>query len=296
MVNKIGIDIGGTSIRAALISDGSIISFKKEATPKTPDEGTAVVHRFIREWLHETDSPVGIAAPGPLDTKTGIFLDPPNLPGWHGFQLKQKCEKLFGRECIVENDANAAAVAEYTFGAGVKADSMVYVTISTGVGAGIIAGGCLISGAFGNAGEVGNLIIADEGPVQPGLNQGSWESLASGTALGKMAEERLQLSGGAQELFKKIEDGSLEAEAVFAAWIDYTARGLANLVHTSDPEMIVLGGGVMNAADIILPRLEEALQRKVYQSAAGKIQLREAELGDYTGVIGAAELNAIKRL
>lgn len=297
MTKSIGIDIGGTSIRAALVEkNGSIIQFEKTETPDTPAEGLKIISAFISSWLKEVNGPVGIAVPGPLHTKTGTILDPPNLPGWHGFALKQEFEKYMQVDCIVENDANAAAAAEYTAGAGMHADSMVYVTISTGVGAGIIAGGHLLSGAIGNGGEVGNMIIAEDGPRQQGLNPGAWESLASGTALGQLVKEKLQLDGGAPALFSALERNVAGAEDVFKQWIEYTARGLANLMHTVDPELIVLGGGVMQAADKILPPLREAVKGKVYQSAAEHVKLKHAELGVYTGVIGAARLSTIRRI
>ncbi|SDO38853.1 ROK family protein [Alkalicoccus daliensis] len=297
MGKRIGIDIGGTSIRAALIDEhGNLSGFKKEDTPESPEQGIHMIKTFIGAWLKETSEPVGVAAPGPLNTKTGIFLDPPNLPGWHNFKLKERLEELLEHPCIVENDANAAAVAEFMAGAGKSAESIVYVTISTGVGAGIITGGHLLSGAYSNGGEVGNMIIADNGPSQQGMNIGSWESLASGKALGKRAAEKLQLTGGAPALFEKIEEGSAEAQEIFNEWVDFTARGLANLIHTVDPEVIILGGGVLNKADLILPPLKEALKGKVYASAVDKINLVAAALGGHVGVIGAANLSRVPRL
>ncbi|TVP84913.1 MAG: ROK family protein [Alkalicoccus sp.] len=296
VTKRIGIDIGGTSIKAALIGDGGIIKFREKKTPESGDQALEVIGSLTEGWLEKSTGSVGIAAPGPLDTSEGIFLDPPNLPGWHGFPLKEKMEGRLGRECLVENDANAAAVGEFTAGAGKSCQSLVYITISTGVGGGIIAGGRLLSGAYYNAGEIGNMIIADEGPYQAGMNRGSWESLASGTALGKAAELELGLTGGAEEFFNLVKKEDKTAEQVYRRWLDYTARGTANIIHTLNPEAIVFGGGVMKAADVFFEDLHREVKGKVYESLREKVDIRRGELGAMAGAAGAAALETMGRI
>jgi glucokinase len=296
MTKRIGIDIGGTSIKAALIEEGSIITSRERKTPETGDEALGVIGGITEGWLEKSTGAVGIAAPGPLDTEAGIFLDPPNLPGWHGFPLKEKLESMIGRWCLVENDANAAAAGEFTAGAGRSCQSLVYITISTGVGGGIIAGGRLLSGAYFNAGEIGNMIIADEGPYQKGMNRGSWESLASGTALGKAAELELGLAGGAEEFFKLVKKADNAAAQLYRRWLEYTARGTANIIHTLNPEAIVFGGGVMKAADVFFEDLHQEVKGKVYESLREKVDIRRAELGAMAGAAGAAALQTMERI
>ncbi len=296
MAKRIGIDIGGTSIKAALIEEGRIINFREKKTPESGDEALEVIGRLSKGWMEESAGAVGIAAPGPLDTSEGIFLDPPNLPGWHGFPLKEKMEGMIGRQCLVENDANAAAAGEFTAGAGRSCQSLVYITISTGVGGGIITGGRLLSGAYFNAGEIGNMIIADGGPYQAGMNRGSWESLASGTALGKAAELELGLTGGAEKFFNLVNNEDKAADQLYRRWLDYTARGTANIIHTLNPETIVFGGGVMKAADVFFEDLRREVKGKVYESLREKVDIRLAELGVMAGAAGAAALETMERI
>ncbi|MFC4736916.1 ROK family protein [Bacillus daqingensis] len=292
-MQEIGIDIGGTSIRAACVDEkGHVTAFEQIKTPFDPEEAVRWIAGTITTW---ESSSLGVAAPGPLQAKEGMFLDPPNLPGWHGFPFKASLESISGRTVLMENDANAAAAAEWLHGAGRGAGSMAYVTISTGVGAGLIIDGRLVGGFRGNGGEVGNMIIADNGPRQPGMNNGSWESLASGTALGKQAKAA-GIRGGAPELFSLASGGDQTAEALVAEWVDYTARGLANLFHTVDPDCIVIGGGVSGSAPYFMTHLKEAVAAKVYKSAADSVDLRTAALGRTTGVIGAAVLHRLIRV
>ncbi|WP_187254542.1 ROK family protein [Alkalicoccus halolimnae] len=295
MKKRIGIDIGGTAIKAALVEEGRVIDFKREETPADGETGIMLMKKMVEAWLEVTEEIVGAAAPGPLDTKSGVFHDPPNLPGWHGFALRDRLSEVLGRACLVENDANAAAAGEFTAGAGKGYGSIVYITISTGVGAGIIVGNALLSGAQSIAGEVGNLIIADQGPYQEGMNSGSWESLASGTALGKAAEEK-GIHGGAEKLFTLLKEGDRDAERIFEIWLDYTARGIANVIHTINPEAVILGGGVMNEADFIIPRLMPVVREKVYASLREQVVILPALLGAHVGVVGAAGLGSLSRI
>ncbi|PRO67035.1 ROK family protein [Alkalicoccus urumqiensis] len=297
MTRSIGIDIGGTSIKTALTEEGSVLDFRTVETPvDDPRQGAAEIHRLISDWMSLADGSIGICAPGPLDTMEGRFLDPPNLPGWHGFSLKDELEDKTGRQCLVENDANAAAVGEFMYGAGRSFQHIVYVTISTGIGAGIVIDGKLLSGAQFQAGEAGNMIIRSEGPEQPGMNIGSWESLASGTALGIRAEKEIGLTGGAAEVFREQASGNQKAARLVSSWIEDTACGTANLLHLLNPEAVIFGGGVMNAAAQILPELQREVESRVYESMRSGVQLYAAELKNQAGVIGAAALDHVPRI
>ncbi|MCE7792682.1 ROK family protein [Salipaludibacillus sp. CUR1] len=296
-IKRIGIDIGGTSIKAGLINDrGDVVDHREIETPNTPEEGINTISEMTADWQEEAEEAVGVAAPGPMDLARGLFLDPPNLPGWHDFPFVDAFEKKTEMKCLFENDANAAAVGEYIAGAGRDAKSLVYITISTGIGAGIVLNGQLLSGAQFSAGEVGNMIISEEGAAQAGLNQGAWESLASGTAVKKKVKEVFGLEEGAKDLLQLVEKKDAEALRIFDRWIGHLASGIANIVHVINPEMIVLGGGVMQGKEIILPHLKPAVKRKVYASLENSVMIEPARLGTKTGVIGASFLPLIQRL
>ncbi|QKS72440.1 ROK family protein [Paenalkalicoccus suaedae] len=293
---RIGVDIGGTSIKAGLVAEnGRIVDYLEEMTPREPDEGVAVITHMVGKWTAETEHEIGVAAPGPIDVGHGKFLDPPNLPNWHGYELIRVLEERIGRVCLFENDANAAAVGEYLAGAGKGSSSLAYVTISTGIGAGFIVGKSILVGAQSNAGEVGNMIIADHGPDSKGTNIGSWESLASGTALHHIVKDKLGADGGAETLFKQVQEGNKEAKVIFNTWLEHVASGLANIIHTINPQVILLGGGVMKADSLILDELIAAVKRKVYESLKDYIDIRKASL-THVGVVGASQLGIVKRI
>ncbi|WP_280769738.1 ROK family protein [Salipaludibacillus daqingensis] len=295
--NRIGIDIGGTSIKAGVIApDGQIVAHREMATPLNPHQGMDQIKGLIGEWLSNSETTIGVAAPGPMDLQNGLFLDPPNLKGWHNYPFVKQFEKNVGKTCLFENDANAAAVGEYYAGAGNKAKSMVYITISTGIGAGIVLNGQILTGAQFSAGEVGNMIITNEGPKREGLNVGSWESLASGTAIKEKVEDVFQSKDGAKELLKRVKNNEKLAVEMFNEWMEHLASGIANIVHVINPEMIVLGGGVMIGKDVILPSLIPAVKEKVYASLRASIDIQPAKLGTKAGVIGASYLPIVKRL
>lgn len=294
---RIGVDIGGTSIKTGLINQqGNVVDHRELPTPIDPHEGMDKLHELLAEWLDECEDTIGVAAPGPMDLEKGLFLDPPNLKGWHDYPFVQEFERKIGKACLFENDANAAAVGEYYAGAAQEAKSMVYITISTGIGAGIVLNGHLLTGAQFSAGEVGNMIISDEGPKRAGLNIGSWESLASGTSIKEKVKETFQSDDGAKELLIRVKNGDAQAIHTFNDWISHLASGIANIIHVVNPEVIVLGGGVMQGKDVILPELIPAVQEKVYTSLKESIHIQPAELGTRAGVIGASYLPVVKRL
>lgn len=293
---RIGIDIGGTSIKMGLVDQyGKVLSHRETETPENPEDGLTKIKELIGDWLIETDCSIGLAAPGPVDIEKGMLLDPPNLKGWHNFKIVEQFEKQIGVSCLFENDANAAAVGEYHAGAGQGSKSMVYITISTGIGAGIVLNGDLLSGAQFSAGEVGNMIISDKNHPDRGMNAGAWEMLASGTAIGEKVSATYQSHGGAKELLERVNRNEEEALQIFHQWIDHLASGIANIVHVINPEVIVLGGGVMQGKDTILPKLIPAVKAKVYDSLKDSIHIRHAELSTKAGVIGASFIPVIKR-
>lgn len=281
---RIGIDLGGTNTRVAVVSkDGRVEKQYKFKTQPHLELDTLlkqialVVERFQLEY---DITHVGIAAPGPLDLKRGAFLTPPNLPNWHHQTIVEPLRTLLDLPVTLENDANAAALAEAKFGAGRHVDSVFYVTVSTGIGGGFVHKQNLISGAHGSAGEVGNMIIRTDGPAHPTLNTGALETYASGTALNERARN------------KGIIDSKslLHDEAERNRFVADLATGIANIIHTVDPDLIVLGGGVTASAPLYWNQLQDAVAKRVYPHLRGATPLVLHELKGDAGVIGAAFL------
>lgn len=281
---RIGIDLGGTNTRVAVVSkDGRVEKqFKFKTQPHLEMKATLIniaqaVKRFELEYEIEH---VGIVAPGPLDLKRGAFLTPPNLPNWHHQYLVEPLHELLGLPVTLENDANAAALAEAKFGAGRDADSIFYVTVSTGIGGGFVYKKQLIRGAHGSAGEIGNMIVRTEGPIHHTLNIGSLETHASGTALHERAKVK-----GLHDSMTLLTD-----ETERNKFVNSLATGLANIIHTVDPDMIILGGGVTAAAALYWNQLQDAVNARVYPHLRGETPLVLQQLEGDAGVIGAAFL------
>lgn len=283
---RIGIDLGGTNTRIAAVSlKGDVLKqYTFKTQPQLPFEETLqsiemAIHQFGVEFDIQH---VGIVAPGPLDLKRGMFLTPPNLPNWHNQKIIEPLKQRLNLSVSLENDANAAALAEAKFGAGKGYDSVFYVTVSTGIGGGYVYKHQIIRGANGSAGEIGNMIIRSNGPAHPVLNRGSLESLASGTALIKRANDKG---------YTNVPSLLLDAEDRHH-FVEELASGLANIIHTVDPDVIVLGGGVMMSASLFWNELQQAVSNKMYPHASGKTRLCLTQLSGDAGVIGAAFVDA----
>lgn len=280
---QIGVDLGGTQTRVAAIDQETVV--KQLSFPTHPSAGPAnAINQLkcaIQLFKQEFDiTRIGIAAPGPLDAKTGCLLSPPNLPGWTRVNLTAPLHSAFDVPVSLENDANAAAFGEALFGAGKNFSSVYYVTVSTGIGGGYVYEKQLIRGANGCAGEIGNTIIEFSGSPHPVLNTGSLEGLASGTALQLRAREKQTSS-----IVTLLEDPEERTR-----FIAYLATGLANIIHTVDPDVIVIGGGVTGSADLYWEQLLAAIKERVYPSLRPNINIRLATLQGHAGVIGAAHL------
>lgn len=307
----IGGDLGGTRFRVALADEtGKLLQRRSWLTEA--DRGLAAVLERVQALIAEVaaTSPgsvagIAIAAPGPLDPWKGIVYRPPNLPGWDEVHLKEILEARFGIPVSVGNDANLAALAEWRFGAGRGSDYVTYVTVSTGVGGGVIDRGQLLLGSGGGAAEVGHMTIELNGPYCNCGNRGCLEALASGTAISRRAVERLE--AGAQSSILSLAGGRLEvvtAELVVEAAHqgDAVARevmwnagyalgvGLANLMHLYDPQIIVLGGGVTNAGPLLFDPMHQAIQERAMAAFRRRTRITIAELGDDVGLYGAVAL------
>lgn len=313
----VGIDIGGTKIATAIAdTTGRLIATCRIATEveQGPERiiGRIVdsVHQLLRDSGAAQAAAIGVGCGGPLDPDAGVILSPPNLPGWDAVPLKRILEDEFGVETYVDNDANAAALGEHLFGAGVGARTMIYVTVSTGIGGGIIVDGHLLHGVRASAGEIGHQTVIVDGPRCNCGNRGCLEALASGTAIARRAREALAtnpnslmvaLAGGqidsvtAQTVVQAVRENDELALKIWGDTIEYLSVGLANVIATLAPEVVVIGGGVSEAGDMLFPPLRRSVAARVFVVPMDRVRIVPAKLGAEVGVIGAVAV-ALQRL
>ncbi|MCL6647672.1 MAG: ROK family protein [Chloroflexi bacterium] len=240
---------------------------------------------------------VGVAAPGPLDPKRGVLLRLPNLPQWpEALPLAELLAERLGAPTRVDNDANLAALGEHRFGAGRGVDHLVYLTVSTGIGGGIISGGRLLHGVHGFAGEVGHQVILPDGPPCGCGGRGCLEVLASGTAIVRRAQaaglpaDRLAEEGAAA-VFAAAAAGDPRAQEVIAGATRALGLGVVNLLHVFDPALVVLGGGVTQAGEALFGPVR-AVVASLAMPGFRETPILPAALGDEAGLYGAAVVAA----
>ena len=306
----VGADVGGTKVAAGLVhANGEIILHRRVpmVSNASAQEGLDAVLSAIAEVLADgaVVSGIGICAPGPLDPKTGIILNPPNLPCWRNFPLAKWVQQKYRVPVKVDNDANAAALAEARWGAGRGYRNVFYATIGTGIGTGMVMHDRIYHGRTGAAGEGGHVSIDYRGPICRCGKPGCIEILASGTALAKRAGDRiaagtkssmLDLAGGnlaaiTGEIIGKASDtGDALAREILAETVEMLALWLSNMIDLLDPEVIVIGGG---AAALLLPFFD-SLRERVPQFAvnprASEVPIVEARYHAESGIAGGAAL------
>jgi glucokinase len=244
---------------------------------------------------------LGIGMPGPLDTKKGIVKNTPNLPGWIDIPLLQILKSEINLPMVLENDANAAALGENLYGAGKGIDNFVYITISTGIGGGVVLNGRLFKGQDGNAAEIGHMTINFDGPRCGCGNKGCWEAYASGTALARFAREKIA-AGEATKIKELAGEENIKAEHVFAAakkgdkfaleLIEkegfYLGVGLANVVNAYNPKRIAIGGGLTHEWNMFYDRMMQVMRERALGASIEGLEVVKAALSKDVGVIGAA--------
>ena len=305
-----GIDLGGTKI-LVLVADAEGKVLGEVRVPTLATQGPeSVITRMVdavrsaaSEARVETGSiaGAGVSAPGPIDTAEGIITDPPNLPGWHNVPLARILRERLGIPVVLENDANCGAVGEHMFGAGRGYRHMLFVTISTGIGGGIIIDNELYAGASGAAGEVGHIGVSVDGPSCGAGHPGCLEAFASGTAIAARARDMIAAGGlprtariaehdpplSAKSVQMASEQGEAEATAIITSAGRYLGIGLASLINVFNPQAIVLGGGLTNIGDAILgPAVETARTRSFAQSFMD-VRIVEGALGERVAALGA---------
>ena len=283
-----GIDLGGTQVRVAVaMPDGAIVGIAKAPTPELGGPSGMVQWSRDNATRLAGDAPieaVGIGVPGPSDPLSGVLVNPPNLPGWPaGLPLGEMLRKVFGVPVHLENDANLAAVAEHKRGAGRGVKNLVYVTWSTGIGAGLILDGHLYSGTHGSAGELGHMVLDPNGPRCFCGMRGCVEAYASGHSIATRAGRP------AADVFRAAEAGDPEAGGIVEQAARMVGLGLLNLTNLIDPEVIVMGGGITQSWGLVEGWLGEAILASPFVTPNRRPRIVRAALGADVGLVGAVE-------
>ena len=311
MAYSIGVDVGGTKVLGGVVDElGAVL---KTARRDTPREGGSALTQAIADVAKElmadfTIDSVGVSAAGFVSSDRKTMLATPNIAGWNGVDLDYELTSLIGLPVVIENDANAAAWGEARFGAGRGKEHMLMLTVGTGIGGGIVVNGDLYRGAFGIAAEIGHIRVVPEGHLCGCGARGCFEQYGSGNALMRHAREAIAASPDiARNLLsrgdgtlegltgKAITDAARDGDAVALAAFNTTGQwlgaGIASLSVILDPECVVIGGGVIDAGDILLAPIRSGLER--YMPFAGKHPYPEiiaASLGNEAGLVGVADL------
>jgi glucokinase len=311
MTFTIGVDVGGTKVLGGVVDQtGKVLNTARRDTPR---EGGAALTQAIADVAKElmadfTIDSVGVSAAGFVSSDRKTMLATPNIAGWNGVDLDSELTQLIGLPVVIENDANAAAWGEARFGAGRGKDHLLMLTVGTGIGGGIVVNGDLYRGAFGVAAEIGHMRVVPEGHLCGCGARGCFEQYGSGNALLRHAREAIAaspdiarnlLSRGdgsidgltGQAITEAARDGDAVALAAFNTTGQWLGAGIATLSVILDPECVVIGGGVIDAGEILLEPTRAALER--FMPFAGKHPYPEiiaASLGNEAGLVGVADL------
>lgn len=302
----VGVDLGGTKIYTALVDlDGNMI---KEITVKTEAHkgDKAVLDKLINTIdtvlegidINEVKA-IGVGSPGPLDIKKGLVVYTPNLP-FKNFNIVQPIKEKYNIPTYLDNDANAATLGEFMFGAGKGSTNMVYVTVSTGIGGGAIINGSLFRGSTANALEIGHTTVMKGGPRCGCGNIGCAEAVASGTAIMKRGREAVESKVEtslkdydevtAKEVFTEAEKGDKVSQDILNEALSYLGITIANIANSFDPDKIVMGGGVSQAGNIVFEKIDYEMERRCLKTIYNNCKIEKAVLGGKAGVLGAAAL------
>jgi glucokinase len=267
-------------------------SFPTQAE-RDPQQAAQRMAALLRQGMAESGATVegiGIGATGPVFPATGEFGNVEFLPGWEGFNLIQALGAALGLPAAMENDADAAALGEAAWGAGKGATRLAYVTISTGIGVGLVFDGHLYRGLNGAHPEIGHMILNPAGPACTCGAHGCWESLASGSGISRIWQQSTGLEVEAWQVYALAEAGDARALAVVDGAAYYLGIGLANLVTMLVPEVIALGGGVMRSRGLFWERLHKDILQYCRYVPAAQVRLVPAGLGEQAGLAGAASV------
>lgn len=301
----IAVDIGGTHMRAAYYPAHSHEPLvRKKIDTRHPSESVwdRLVKLIASIWpADEKVAGIGVAAPGPLDPYNGILFSAPNIPEWVNLPIGELLQEQFRLPVAVGNDANLAALGEWTFGAGIGHKHLVYMTISTGIGGGVIVDNRLLVGARGIAAELGHVTVQPDGPLCGCGQRGHLEALAAGPAIARWVEAEIKKgvpsSLGTLERIttKQVAEAANLGDDLSTRALDragtYIGRALADILHIFNPSIIVLGGGVSRSGDLLMNPIRKEMEARVMNPHyLDNLTLTTAALGDETGLLGALAL------
>ena len=311
MAQRIGIDVGGTNVKIALVSDKGKIIYSNSIPTRAEMGYEYTINSMkdaIRDLLKETKMKaediegMGFGFPGQIDCKKGIVRLAPNIPGWVNVPIASIMEKEFGITTRVDNDVRTAALGELNYGAGVGCENLVCITVGTGIGSGLVINGKLVRGADNAAGEIGHIKLNMQGGPLCGCgDRGCLEAYASGPSIVAMAEEYIK--GGKSTKYRELanpditpyivavaaKEGDPVAKQIFRIMGEYIGMGLTSVVNLLNPEKIIIGGGVADAGDILLDPIRETIAKRA-MTIQKNVQVVPAQLGNTAGVIGASLL------
>lgn len=308
----IGVDLGGTNVKTAMVSwDKQVLA--KDSRPTNAEGGPEAVidaiESSVRDLLAQSNLrseevlAVGIGAPGPMDWRTGVVFDPPNLPGWKNVPLAEIMRERLGVACYVENDANVACYGEFWLGAGQGTQNMALLTLGTGVGGGLVLFGMLLRGEDGTAAELGHLKVQRDGRPCGCGSRGCLETYASVTGMVRTAIEGLsegrksvlreQCSDGFGGLTGKMISEAAQAGDEFALWVveetaTWIGLGISSIINYQNPEKVILCGGMIAAGDMLLNPIRKVAFDNAFEVPAKRCEIVLAGLGSDSGVLGAA--------
>ncbi len=304
MEYAIGVDVGGTQIRAALVDNCGHILTEIRAPTEAERGPQEVIHDIVDfiERMYAALPPdstclgVGVGAPGPLDPETGMIFSAPNMPGWENVPFRSILTKYIRIPITISNDANAAVLGEWYFGRGAGLMNVVYITISTGIGSGIIADGRLLLGHRGAGAELGHMIIDVH-------KKKTWEQLASGTALRVHAATTMTLNPHtmlhdlakpetvtAADVVQAAAYGDASAQQLMQREVEYLGLGFVSTLHIISPEIILVGGSVVTSNPFLLDRARSVVHEHVIADIYRSVPIELTQLGNNVGMLGAAAL------
>lgn len=311
---RIGVDVGGTNVKIALVDKKGEIKFPK-TVPTRAEMGYEYtignIQQSIKDLIAEAGidknslEGIGFGFPGQIDCDKGIVRLSPNIPGWVNVPISEIMQKEFNVSVKVDNDVRCAALAELNFGAGVGCKNLICITVGTGIGSGLIINGKIVRGASNAAGEIGHIKLEMKDGLLCGCgDRGCLEAYASGPSIVAMAKE--YVLGGKSARFRELagsidaitpaivaqaaNEGDVVARKIFEIMGEYIGLGLTSVVNLLNPEKIVIGGGVADAGDILLDPLRKTLKHRVMPIQGAAVEIVPARLGNTAGIIGASLL------
>lgn len=311
---RIGVDIGGTNVKIALVDKKGGISFPK-TVPTRAEMGyeytISNIIQSIKDLMTEAKitasdlEGIGFGFPGQIDCDNGIVRILPNIPGWIEVPIAEIMQKEFNVPVKVDNDVRCAALAERSYGAGSGCKNLICITVGTGIGSGLIINGKIVRGSSNAAGEIGHIKLSlGEGPICGCGDTGCFEAYASGPSIVAMAKE--YIAGGKSTKYREIagsveaitpavicqaaKEGDVVAKRIFSTMGEYLGIGLSGVVNLLNPEKIVVGGGVADAGDLLLEPLRKTLKDRAMPIQGAAVEVVPAQLGNTAGIIGASLL------